>query len=215
VIHLHNVSKYHLDGHLGHELVLRDASFSLPTDRPVAIIGGDPKAATTLLMLLCGSQNPDKGEILWPPARLSPLIHANGVPGASLVPQFTAADNIRLLAELYGVDGFDLMALVEEACRFGPRLTIPVAKFDWPTRRALELTVIAALPFDCYFVDRLHVMEGPLVWRLLHAAKARGAGVIFSTQRQAQALRIARVGAVAADGAVRVLNNLQESSALA
>jgi capsular polysaccharide transport system ATP-binding protein len=194
-------------------VILRDASFSLPTKGTAAILGSDVRGISMILLMLTGAHVPHKGKIDRGRLRCSPVIHSGGAPGGSLIPQFTAAENIRILAELYGADPHDLMALVESACELGPRLNLPVSKFDWTARRVLELSVIAALPFDCYFVDRLDILNGPLIWRLILAAQRRGAGLIFSTQRRPQAARLAKVGVLIENGAARMLYNLEESVA--
>jgi ABC-type polysaccharide/polyol phosphate transport system ATPase subunit len=216
MIRARNVSKFNFDQHTGHELVLRDAYFDLPTDRPVAILGKDPRVVTSIMLLLSGVTKPDRGEVDIGRLRMSPLIQAGGVPGASLIPRFTAAENIGHLAAMYGVDAAHLTALVESVCNFGAQLNLPVSKFDWPMRRLLELTVVSALPFDCYFVDRLQAYSGPALWRLFHAARLRGAGLIFSTNRRGQATRfftrLGNAAAVVSGGHVRLVENPERES---
>ena len=201
VIHADNISKYIIDGKLGHQLVLRDASFSVPTDRSVAILSGDALAATTLLSLLTGTKTPDKGKIVAERFRASPIMNHRGVPGGALIPQMTATGNIRLLADLHGVDPIELLALVESVCRFGSRLDIPVSKFDWPMLRAFEVTVTAALPFDCYFIDRLHSVDMQ-VWRLVAAARGseRGFGVFYAANHAGREFRGSGYGSCARQG---------------
>lgn len=80
-------------------------------------------------------------------------------------------------------------------------------------RRTLEATIIAALPFDCYFVDLMHQIDMSVVTRLFHAAKLRGAGVIFATARLPQAVRFASSGAIASNGQLTWADNLQETLA--
>jgi capsular polysaccharide transport system ATP-binding protein len=210
MIHLHNVSKYHLDIALGHEVVLRDASFALPSDRSVAVLGS-AKVASTILLMLTGAKVPDKGRIERGRLRCSPVINSGGAP-ISLVVQSTALSNIELLAKRYGADAHLLAALVEGATGLGSALQLPVRKLDGPQRRSLEAAAIAALPFDCYFIDRVHQLEPKLIWRMLTAARLRGAGVIFSTDRLPQARRLARSGVFVADGQLHWTENLQETS---
>jgi ABC-type multidrug transport system ATPase subunit len=210
MIYLRNVSAYCSKGPFEHEFVLRNVSGALPTDRAFALLGHDAQALTAVLYMLAGAKAPHEGEVLHSFMRKSPLIQAGGVAGATLVSQFSAADNIRLLADLHSIDRHHLMALVEVACRFGKYLGVPVGKFDRPMRRVLELTVMAALPFDCYFVDGLHRTPAPLTWRLVHAARRRRAGLVFSTTARRQALRIARMGGIVSGGSMRFLYSLDE-----
>ena len=111
----------------------------------------------------------------------------------------------------FGVDRGKLTTLVEGAACLGSALEFPVRKLDGMQRRLLEVAAISALPFDCYFVDRVHQLEPKLVWKLLHAARLRGAGVIFSTDRLALARRFANVGAFVSNGQLHWAENLQET----
>jgi ABC-type polysaccharide/polyol phosphate transport system ATPase subunit len=193
--------------------VLRDTTICFPTDRPVALLGENNEDLTVILYMLSGATVPDGGEIVAGQLRASPLIHAGGVPGATLVPHFSAADNVRLLGDLHGIDQHQLRALVEVVCRLGSSFHVPVAKLERGKRRALEMNVMAALPFDCYFVDRLHSAAGPHAWRLLTTARKRGAGVVFSTQLYRQALRITQNGAIVQGGSIHLMSPLPETLA--
>lgn len=209
MIRLHKVTKYYRDETTGHEVVLRDVSFIFPTDRPVALLGADEKVVSSLLLMLSGSVVPDKGEVRRGRLRCSPLINASGMPGV-LIGHFSGSENVRRLAELYGADAHRLIALVEAACGLGKLLEMPVRTLLPQKRRSLEVAAIAALPFDCYFADRVQLINPELMSRLLHAARMRGAGVIFSSQRLRQAFRLADIGAVAADGALHWAHNPRE-----
>jgi ABC-type polysaccharide/polyol phosphate transport system ATPase subunit len=213
VIYLRNVSKYHLDAQLGHEVVLRDVSLGLPTDRPLAIVGSDARLISTILLMLTGAKAPDRGEIARGRIRCSPVINLGGGGAATFLGQLSALDNISSLAAMYGVDRRKLIALVESAGSFASRLDMPFRKLEWASRRSIEAATIAALPFDCYFIDRLHMLDIVLVRRMFHAARLRGAGVIFSTDRVPQALRLAKVGALASNGRLQLAENLQETLA--
>ena len=209
MIYFRNVSKYQLDAYLGHEVLLRDASFVFPTDRSLAILS-ESKVASAVLLMMTGSKVPDRGRVERGRLRCSPVINAGGVPGA-LGGSFTGLENIRMFADRYGVDQHKLAALVEAAGDFGTALNLPVRKLDGAQRRSLETAAIAALPFDCYFVDKIHQIEPTLVWKLLHAAKMRGAGVIFSTERPLQARRLASSGVIVSNGLMQWATNLQET----
>jgi ABC-type polysaccharide/polyol phosphate transport system ATPase subunit len=210
MIHLRNVSKYHLDIELGHEVVLRDASFAFPTDRSVAVLGG-AKVASTILLMLTGAKVPDKGSIGRGRLRCSPVINSSGA-ALSLVAQLTALGNIEMLAGRFGADPHLLAALVEGATGLGSAMQLPVRKLDGIQRRSLEIAAISALPFDCYFIDRVHLIEPRLIWRMLTVARLRGSGVIFATDRLPQARRLARSGAFVANGQLHWTENLQETS---
>jgi len=213
VIQLLKVSKYLLNAELGHEVVLRDTSFAFPTDRPLALLGPDGKVLTAVLLMLTGSTVPDRGQIDRGRLRCSPVINAGGF-ATTLVVRLSGADNIRMLADFYGVDRHRLLELVGVASKLGKLLDLPTRRLDAQKRRALEVAAVGALPFDCYFIDRLHAIEPPLVKRLFEAAGMRGAGVIFSAARLSQATRLASSGVFASNGSLQWAGNLEDVTEL-
>lgn len=184
--------------------VLHDVSVVLPTNRRIAVLGSDPVALTEVLSMLAGLRTEDAGLIDRGRTRCSPLINAGSVAGRTLVMQLTALENIRLAAATYGFDAAELIALVESFCQFGQMLAAPVNNFDRPMRRKLEVTLIAAIPFDCYYVDRLHEFEPPLIWQLVQVAKLRGAGIFFTSRQPKQVRSFAELGATIQDGSLEM-----------
>ncbi len=74
-------------------------------------------------------------------------------------------------------------------------------------RRALEITLMAALPYDCYFLDNLDQFEKPLVWQLVHTVRRRGAGLFFTTKKMSG---LGQAGAVVEHGTIRVFHRDQK-----
>lgn len=210
MIYLRKVSKYHLDSELGHEVVLRDASFAIPTNRFLALITENTKAASTILLMLTGSRLPETGQVDRGRVRCSPVMNAGGGP-STLIPLMTVEENIAMLAARFGIDYRKLAALVEGALCLGSAWQLPVRKLDGAQRRSLEVAAVSALPFDCYFVDRLQHIESKLIWKLLHSARLRGAGVIFSTDRASLAQRLNSVEVLVSNGQLHWAKNLQET----
>jgi hypothetical protein len=132
------------------------------------------------------------------------VINAGSVAGRTLVPQMTALENIRLAARVHGVDETMLIALVESSCRFGERLSAPIQTFDREMRRRLEATLIAAIPFDCYYIDRMHEFDGRLIWQFVHVAARRGSGIFFSSRIPKQVGRFAEMRLVVKDRALEL-----------
>jgi capsular polysaccharide transport system ATP-binding protein len=193
--------------------VMRDVSVALPTNRRVAILGADQRELTEVLSMLAGTRTPDLGIIDRGPVRCSPVVNFGGAPGRTLVPQLTAIENIRLAASMHGVDEAEVIALVESACQFGKLLAAPVNNFDRPMRRKLEATLIAAIPFDCYYIDRLHEFEAPIIWQFVQVAKQRGAGILFTTRLPKQVRKLAELGAMIQDGSLEMRDYLAKAPA--
>lgn len=208
MIRLYNVSLSYLEKRDIRHSIMSGVTLALPSVHRVALLGDDFKAITEILSMLAGVRKPDHGRIDVGRMRLSPVINAGSGAGRTLVPQLTALENIRLAARTHGIEETTLIALVESACQFGEMLSTPVRNFDRPMQRKLEATLVAAIPFDCYFVDRLHEMENNLVWQLVHVAVLRGAGLIFSSRRPNQVEKIAEMGILVQDGWCELLDDV-------
>jgi len=211
MIYLCDISKSVTEEHTGRKLVLQNSSVAVPTERRIVLHGGDSRCLTEILSMLAGVRKPDRGRIIANRIRCSPVINAGGTAGSTLVPQLTVLENIRVVARAYGLDEARLLGVVESACHLDRLLAVPVRTFNWPTRRKLEATLIAALPFDCYFVDRLHELEGQFVWQLIHVAGKRGAGIIFTSTRVKQTLKIAEMAIVVRNGSAELLPHVRKA----
>jgi capsular polysaccharide transport system ATP-binding protein len=211
MIHLWAVSKHAIDEINGARFVLRDVTLSLPSNARVALFGRDQPTLTTVLHLLAGSEVPDRGRVVTSHLRRSPIINAGNVAGSVLAPRLTGLENISFFARLHSIDPDRLLALVESTCRLDRLLRLPVRDYGRPMRQALETTLIAALPYDCYFLDNVGVFPRSLLWQLTHAVRARGAGLIFTAKQASAAVRFAQMGAVVADGAIRIYPQIRRA----
>jgi capsular polysaccharide transport system ATP-binding protein len=208
MIRLLNVSKSVLDEDRRRGVIFENLSVGVPTKRNVAILSEEPRSATSFLHLLAGSEVPDGGRIVAKGVRrLSPVVYG----GASLMPHLTGVHNIAFFARVHGVDSLRLVETVDSACRFGANLNKPVRSMDAGKRRELEATLVAALPFDCFLVDRLHELPGDVRWRIFMAARLRKAGFIFTTSKPEVAERFGDYFIVLRDGGARAFNKLERA----
>jgi ABC-type polysaccharide/polyol phosphate transport system ATPase subunit len=212
-MHLRGVTKHAFDEKRGAQYMLRDVSVSIHRDARLALLGPDQAALTTVLHLLAGSETPDQGLIVAHRLRPSPVINSGSWAGGSLAPQLSGIENINFFAGTHGLDRIHLTSLVEAACQFGKLLRVPVREYDRKMRQTFEVALIAAIPYDCYFVDRMNEFGGRLVWQLFHVASGRGAGIVFSTNNVKQAAMIGQFGAVVRDGSIRCFGHIKEAIA--
>ena len=205
MINLRGVTKSMFDPLAGQaELVLKDVSVSIPRDSRVALLGANSHALTTVLHLLAGNEMPDRGYIDAGSMRRSPVINAASSAGCTLSPTLTGLQNIDFFAGSNGIDPMHLTVLVEGACGFGRNLSLPVRQYTRPMRRALEIALVMAIPYDCYFIDRFHEFGGPILWQILHVIRGRGAGLVFTTMYPKRAVDHGRIGAVVSKGSLHV-----------
>jgi ABC-type polysaccharide/polyol phosphate transport system ATPase subunit len=197
----------------GIQLVLRDASLRFPSGSRIALLGENKRALTTVLQLLAGSELPDGGYIVKRGVRLSPIINAGSWAGGSLAPVLTGLDNINFFARAHGIDPRELRVLVESSSCLGEAVRVPVRQYPPEMRRALEVSLIAALPFDCYLVDNISVIEKHLLWKLFQTARARDAGLIFTMHRLRDAAKLAEVTGVLRQGSIQMFRYVRNAIA--
>lgn len=183
------------------KLVLRPTSLDLPSDRVLALLGGRGQGRTTVLRLLSGAYACEQGAILFHGA-FSPVINAGRFLHASL----TGLENLRFVARSQGLDEDELMLAVDAFCGAGRQLAGPVGTMQQATRRGLEVAIAMLLPADCYLIDDAQGLPPGLLARCIEAARARGAGLIFSTAVPRLALHHAEAVVVIRDATLRLFD---------
>lgn len=212
-MHFQGVTKHAFSERSGAQFLLRDVSISLHRDARLALLGEDPSALTTVLHLLAGSEKPDQGIVVTDELRGSPVINSGGWAGSCLAPKLTGIENISFFAMKCGVDGGHLLSMVEAACSLGRLLRVPVREYDRRMRQSFEVALVGAIPFDCYFIDKLNDFDVRLAWQLFHVARGRGAGMIFTTNNVKTAAMIAQFGAVVRDGSIQCYGHISKAIA--
>jgi capsular polysaccharide transport system ATP-binding protein len=208
MIRFSSVSKCTIDEEHRRHVVLDKLNLDIPTNRRVAIVGHDLQSATRIMHLLAGSETPDQGHVATiGPQRLSPLVYGGG----ALMPQLTGFQNIAFYARAHRLDTLRLVEIVDGGCQLGLKLHKYVRTLDRNVRRELEATLVAALPFDCFLVDRLHELPGDLRWRIFLAARLRKAGFIFTTSQMDVAERFGEFFIVMRDAEARSFNKLSRA----
>jgi capsular polysaccharide transport system ATP-binding protein len=158
-------------------------AIGVPTDRRLAVLGQRRSGKTTLLKSLSGK--PGLG--LARPvqiAQFSPVANAGGL----FHPKLNVNENIRFLADLYGVEPRRLAAGILEFCALEADWSVILGSNDPALRRSLEVAAVMFLPFGCYLIDDAGHLPSDIIDRCFEMAKERRAGVIFSTSN----VRLAR-----------------------
>ena len=163
--------------------VLENVSVSIPTGQIVAIYAADSSQASILLKVLCGLVRLDQGRVTRPTRRISPLINADGVAGATQFGMMTLAEQVRWYARTGRISESELIAFINKTCDISTEWELPIYAVEWHKRRGIEIAAISSVPYDCYFLDAIDSIE-PLYRALLFkTCGLRGSGLIFSTSR--------------------------------
>lgn len=149
MIAFQNVSKrFRKNGIAKHVLV--DASFALPPDRSIAVLGRNGVGKSTLIRLIAGTLRPDRGRILRS-RRFSWPIGFSG----SFHPSLTGAQNTRFVARIYGRDSGELEAFVQEFADLGAFYHLPVGTYSSGMKARLAFALSMGVDFQVYLVDEV------------------------------------------------------------
>jgi capsular polysaccharide transport system ATP-binding protein len=174
--------------------VLEDASFNLPSDQHLVVLGQEGSGKTTLIRLLSGALLPDAGRI----ARHVRVSFPVGFTGGYRR-NLSVRENIAHVARLYGTDADEVVDFVDRIAELGSALDQDFSELPQPLRLRLAYAVSYAIPFDTYLIDTRTVM-GDSQFRArcerLFEARLQGAGFVFTTSNARAARRIGRMAAI-------------------
>lgn len=130
------------------KVILDDVSYRFPLGRNVAIMGQNGVGKSTLIRLIAGAEQPDRGRI-YRSVRVSwPLGFAGGFNGS-----MTGMENIRFVARIYGEDTEAVTEYVREFSELGESLRLPIKTYSSGMKARLAFGLSMAMEFDCYLID--------------------------------------------------------------
>jgi capsular polysaccharide transport system ATP-binding protein len=134
----------------GEKIVLRDASFVLPSGHNIGVLGGNGAGKSTLMRLISGAEQPDGGSI----ARGRRVSFPLGFTG-TFHPDLTGRQNARFLARVYRQDVRRLLDFVEDFAELGDYLDEPVRFYSSGMLARFAFGVSFAIEFDVYLIDEV------------------------------------------------------------
>ncbi|MDX6768447.1 MAG: ATP-binding cassette domain-containing protein [Elusimicrobiota bacterium] len=170
-------------GGLTDRWALREVSFTLSPGQALAVIGPNGAGKSTLLMLLAGLLAPTEGRAVTR-GRLGSFLS----PGAGLYPELSVAENVRLVAALYGMSARQLAARRDAIVAFGelePYLDARLGELSTGFQTRVVFATALHGDFDVFVFDEvLAVGDAAFSSRCLErmrAARASGAAVVLAT----------------------------------
>lgn len=151
MIEVKNLTKSYLHHKGGRKYVFRDLSFTIPTDRNVAIIGRNGAGKSTLMNLLAKVDAPDSGEIITDKSISWPVGLSGGFQGS-----LSARENVKFIARTQGFRGDALrekVRFVEEFAEIEEYFDLPVKTYSSGMRGRVAFGLSLAFEFDYYLVD--------------------------------------------------------------
>lgn len=149
MIELRNVTKiYRLNGVA--KSVARDISFTFPTGESVALLGRNGAGKSTMLKMIAGTLQPDRGEIVSSGTISWPVGFAGSFHG-----DLTGAQNVRFVARIYGADTNKMVEFCKDFSQLGAHYHLPVRTYSSGMKSRLAFSMSMAVPFDTYLIDEV------------------------------------------------------------
>jgi capsular polysaccharide transport system ATP-binding protein len=160
-------------------VVARDLCFAFPDGQAMALLGRNGAGKSSLLRMIAGSSDPDRGRIL----RHGTVSWPVGFQG-SFHPDLTGLENARFAARVYGVDTGEMSDFVEGFAGLGAHFRLPVRSYSAGMKARLAFAVSMAVPFDTYLIDEVtSVGDGAFRQQsedMLRTRLARASAVVVS-----------------------------------
>ena len=197
MIELRNLTKvYRLNGVA--KTVARDISFTFPTGECVALMGANGAGKSTMLRLIAGTMQPDRGEIIRHGSVSWPVGFAGSFHG-----DLTGAQNVKFVARIYGVDTDEMVEFTKDFSQLGSHFHLPVRTYSSGMRSRLAFGMSMAVKFDTYLIDEVTAV-GDGAFKAKSEAilrdRLKDSGAIFVSHSLEQMERLCTSGVVMQNG---------------
>lgn len=160
---------------------LKAATVSVPVGGRIALLGPDRAHNSTVLRILSGVLEPDRGAVRRSGTPCWPFDFSSFTDGGA-----TLRQNASFLARVYGVDADEVARIAVELSGVRAIRGKPFSHYLGPDRKALQLGLTLALQFDHYFVDERLPNAPPQTIAAVDAAiadRTAHATVVWATTR--------------------------------
>jgi capsular polysaccharide transport system ATP-binding protein len=190
------------------KVILQNFSGAFPRGRNIGLLGMNGAGKSTLIRLIAGAEFPDRGQI----KRHAKISFPLGF--AAFKGNLTGRENCRFVARIYGIDTRSVERFVEEFAEIGKYFDMPVASYSSGMRARVSFGVSMAVDFECYLVDEtLSVGDGVFKARAdaIFAEKRRQASIILVSHSASTVRNYCDMGAVLADGELKLYDELDDA----
>lgn len=207
MIEFHRVSKAYRTVK-AKKVILDDFTGEFPSGRNIGLLGVNGVGKSTILRLIAGTEEPDRGRIR---RRVRVSFPVNF---AAFKGNLSGRENCRFVARIYGVNVRAVERFVEEFAEIGRYFDMPIVTYSSGMRSRISFGLSMAINFECYLVDEaLSVGDGTFRARAeaLFEAKAKQASLIIVSHNPRTVRKYCDMGAVLSDGKLRIYDTLDEA----
>jgi capsular polysaccharide transport system ATP-binding protein len=207
-----NVSKSFWTGKQ-RKVILDQATFSIELGNSLGILARNGTGKTTIINMMAGLEKPDEGRVRRGCRISFPLGFMGGLNG-----KHTARENVRFIAQLYGIDPDYVEAFCRWLVGIEEYFDMPVGTYSSGMKSRLNFALLLALDFDMYLIDEgmpstadveFNKKAGDIMRERLETT------TLVVVSHQAKTLeKFCRSAAVLLDGQLHMFDTLEEAKAL-
>lgn len=190
-------------------IVADDVSAVFPSKHSVALLGRNGSGKSSLLRMIAGTILPTSGRILSDGTVSWPVGFAG-----SFHRELTGAQNVRLVARIYGVDTDALVDYVGDFAELGRSYHKPFGSYSSGMRSRLAMGTSMGIEFDTYLIDEV-MSVGDAAFRLksqrVLAERMRNASSVVVSHSMPFVRRACTMGAVLNDGHLTMFDDIEEA----
>ncbi len=192
------------------KIILDRATFRIEEGRSLGILAPNGTGKTTLINMMAGIEQPDEGEIIRYGRVSFPLGFMGGV-----MPKLSGRENVRFIAQLYGLDPDYVEAFCMWLADLGEYFTQPVGTYSQGMRARLNLALLLSLDFDLYLIDEGMPMTTDAEFNRkagnILSERLKKATVVIVSHQPKILEKFARQAAVLRDGRLYMFDSLEEA----
>ena len=208
MIKLEGVSKYFQKSGVK-KIVANNINVLFPTNKSVAILGRNGAGKTTLLRMIAGQITQDRGRI----ERSGSVSWPVGF-GGGFHRELSAAQNIRFIARIYGIDTDELLAFAQEFADIGKYFYLPIKTYSSGMHSRLSFGVSMGICFDTYLVDEVMAVGDANFKRKCQEvfdSRLKQCGAIVVSHSRNQILRMCESGVVLENGQIEYFPDVRNA----
>ena len=210
MIQLEGVTKaYRYKGVL--KYIARDITATIPKGAKLALIGRNGAGKSTMMSMIAGNLNPDRGRITVTGAISWPIGLTGTIQG-----DLTGIQNVRFLGRVYGVDTDELVDFVGSFADLGMNFAEPVRTYSSGMRGRLAFGMAMGIRFETYLIDEV-TAAGDAAFRKksnrLFEERLADAGLIFISHSEGQLRERCTSAAVLEMGGITFFDNVNDAIA--
>lgn len=189
--------------------IARNLNVTIPDGARVALMGRNGAGKSTMLAMIAGKINPDRGRVRLSGNMSWPI----GLTGC-IQAELTGVQNVKFIARVYGVDTDELIAFVDDFAELGMNFHEPVRTYSSGMRARLNFGMSMGIHFDTYLIDEVHATgDGAFKTKSKKVFEDRmsKAGLVMVSHSKSTMKELCDSGAVLEKGTITFYNDIEEA----